>query len=454
MSESGSAVVLLVGAERGDAIVEALRGFEVLRAVDGAAALQLLAEGRVDVLLAQFRLDGGSGVDLARICAGRFPWPRRILLCAYPDLPEVVAAQGHEVLHRVVPLQGAPEKIRRAVTEALLPPREEVSTSKGRGLNWQAAQELLLWTAVRLTQVRGVVIRRLPARELQLEFVLLASRSNEALRADILRRWLWPLKPRDAKPARPDRGHPVLKHLGGLSLESEVYAKEVAGEGFHLYLALLPWRGEPRLTVALGIRGDRPGLRELLAAAHDHAVAEVAEFSLPEAGAASATDAVEASGAGRILPEYDWVATPDYVGPDRRRAPTRFFSRYLFTGRRKRVPARVAHLTQSFTDRFHARVGRLFVAFVVLAAIDTTLTWLCVRGGLVREANPLLRPLVLHRPWLFAGLKTGLSAAAFFVVARLQLSRRGMLLLDAAVASFALLDLYWLGLLLFDRLTH
>ncbi len=459
MSEAvpqSAGVVLMVGSERREIIAEALQGYEVLQAAGSAEALQILAGRRVDVVLAQLRLDGESGVELARACAARFPKTRRILLCAYPDLPDVVAAQGYEVLHRVVPLQGAPEKIRNAVIQTLLP-RDEVSTSKGRGLDWQAAQDLLRWTAVRLTQVRGVVIRQLRPHELQLEFVLLASRRNEALRADILRRWLWPLKPRDAKPARADRGHPVLSLLGDLSIESEVYAKEVRGEGFHLYLALLPWRKEPRLTVALGICADaeRPDFRELLAAAHDQAVAEVAEFSMPDPGGhAHGDDPPEPSGPGLVLPEYDWVATPDYVGPDRRRAPTSFLNRYLLTGRRKRVPARIARLTHSFTDRFHDRVWRLFFAFVVLAFVDTALTFVCVRSGLVKEVNPVLRPLVLHRPWLFAGLKTGLSLTAFLVVARFHLFRRGLLLLDAVVGVFGLLDLYWLGLLLFDQLTH
>lgn len=428
----------------------ALRGYEVLVARDAAAARALSPAHPPSLVLAQLRLPDESGIAVARACAARWPHAPRLLLCAYRDLPEVVAAQGHEVLSRVLSIDGTAAQLQRAVEQALTP-REEVSTSQGRGLDWQAAAELLRWTAVRLTQVRGVVIRPLPrdVRTLQLEFVLLASRRNDALRADVLRRWLWPLKPRDAKPAARDRGNAVLRQLGDLSLSSEVYAKEVPGERLHLYLALLPWRSEPRLTVALGIcaHEHRPGLRELLAAAHDRAVAEVAEFSLP-----SAPSAQEAQAEVRALPDYDWIATADYVGPDRRRAPTGFLNRYLFTGRRKRVPARIQQVTGSFTDRFHGRVWRLFAAFVLLASMDTALSLLLVRNGTVREANPLLRPLVLHHPWLFGVVKSVASLLAFLVVARFQLFRLGMRMLLAAVALYALLDLYWAGLLLFDRL--
>src|SRR5207253_7307691 len=128
--------------------------------------------------------------------------------------------------------------------------------------------------------------------------------------------------------------------------------------------------------------------------------------------------------------------------------PTSFFNRFIFFGRRRRVPSRIARATDAFTDVPHPRVWRYAAAYVLLAAIDTFLTWSAVRSGLVREANPLLRPLVLHHPWLFLVVKNAIAVGAFLAVVRFQLFRYGMWALRAAVAAYLLLDVYWVWLLL------
>ena len=92
-------------------------------------------------------------------------------------------------------------------------------------------------------------------------------------------------------------------------------------------------------------------------------------------------------------------------------------------------------------------VWRWFAAYLVLAGIDTWLTWRCVRSGLVVEANPLLRPLVLHHPWLFLTIKNALAIGAFLAVARFHLFRFGRYALPGVVVAYLLLDLYWAALL-------
>ena len=55
------------------------------------------------------------------------------------------------------------------------------------------------------------------------------------------------------------------------------------------------------------------------------------------------------------------------------------------------MPSRIARANEQFTDVPRPHVLRYFAAYLVLALLDTALTWHCVRTGLVREANPLLR---------------------------------------------------------------
>src|SRR5437764_1260764 len=82
------------------------------------------------------------------------------------------------------------------------------------------------------------------------------------------------------------------------------------------------------------------------------ALRRVREFPLPQVTADG-----EASGVGQPIPEYDWVLTPSYAGPDRRGQATSFLNRFVLFGRRGRVPSRIARLTPAFVDR----LGRLAV---------------------------------------------------------------------------------------------
>ena len=207
----------------------------------------------------------------------------------------------------------------------------------------------------------------------------------------------------------------------------------------------MPWKSEPRYTAVVGLHTSRydHGQWQLLADSHRQALAELSEFALPD-GPASARDEKY----GGAMPEYDWIVTEGYVGLDRRRTPTSLFNRFLFQGRRRHVPTRLARATDSFTDRPRARVWRWFALYAALALVDTVLTFVCVRGGLVREANPLLRPLVLHYPAAYLLVKNALAVLAYLLVSRFERFRLGPWLLRAAVLAWAALDVYWLVLLL------
>ena len=372
---------------------------------------------------------------------------RRLLFASYQDLPELTLARARGLVSRVVPLDAAPDKLAHALRSALSDHDEQsVSRSVAQGAAWEAAEELVRYSALRLSQVPGVIVRPLAPdpHALQLQFVLRGHKRIEALRDDLVRRWLLPLKARGAKADRRQRAHPVAERLGGLSRGAEVWAREVPGAGASVYVALLPWKREPRHTAVLGLCAGRyqPGHWQLLADAHKQALAGLCEFALPEAPSERDQER------GAAVPEYDWIVTPGYVGLDRRQTPTSLFNRFLFHGRRRHVPARLDGITDSFTDRPRRRVFRWFAVYAALSAIDTALTFLCVRRGLVREANPLLRPLVLHHPAAFLAVKNGLALLAFLLVARFERFRLGPWLLGAAVLGFGVLDLYWASLLL------
>ncbi len=422
-----------------------MEGVEQVTASEPAAALALLSARPFDAVLTR-HAGPPFGLDFLRACLRTRPDARRLLLASYQDLPGLALARARGLVSRVVPLEAGPEKLARTLRSALSDHDDlSVSRSVAQGAAWEAAEELVRYSAARLAQVPGVIVRPLAPdpHALQLQFVLRGSKRIEALRDDLVRRWLLPLKARGAKAGREQRSHPVAARLGGLSSEAEVWAREVPGAGAFVYVALLPWKSEPRHTAVLGLCTDRyePGQWQLLADAHRQALAELSEFALPEAPSERDQER------GAAMPEYDWIVTPGYVGLDRRRTPTSLFNRFLFHGRRRHVPARLGAITDSFTDRPRRRVWSWFAAYAVLSTLDTALTFVCVRRGLVREANPLLRPLVLHHPAAFLVVKNALALLAFLLVARFERFRLGPWLLGAAVLGFAALDLYWAALL-------
>jgi hypothetical protein len=169
---------------------------------------------------------------------------------------------------------------------------------------------------------------------------------------------------------------------------------------------------------------------------------EVEDLPLPQVPSPE-----ESTGAGQPIFEYDWIATPSYVGRDRRSAPTNFLDRYAVSGRRERVSSKIQERANVFVDRVTPRFKRYAFAYVVLSLIDTAFTLQLVRGGLVRELNPVLRPLVLGSPAAFLAAKNALAITGLFLLVRFQLFPLGLWLMRAVLAFYLLLDVYWIWLL-------
>jgi CheY-like chemotaxis protein len=432
-----------------ESLARALDGYRLIVATSADEARARLGEP-IDLVAAGFRLPGG--IDLLRHCEGQLPSVKRLLVASWDDLPGLVKQRLGGLAQRVVQPTARPENLRRAVAEVLGDGVEEVSRAgveeTGAGeLGFSQMDLLLRWTARRAAQVSGVVIRQLPAagNDLQLQMVLPSGKGYERFREEVVEHWHGPVKPRD-EPASPSaRRHPVVALLGDLDERHELYARRVDGEvEMYAYLALLPWRREKRVTAALGIcrQGFLEILRQLILDVHRFAVEEVAELPLP-----TIPSRAEATGPGQTVLEYDWVVTDSYVGADRRKAATPFLGRFSLFGRRRRIPSRAARTGDNFVDRLAPWVRWYALAYLILSLVDTALTLWCVRRGTVGELNPLLRPLVLHRPWLFLVVKNALSLAIFYLVARFHLFRIGKLVLAVTVGVFALLDLYWIWLL-------
>ncbi|MEN8149480.1 MAG: DUF5658 family protein, partial [Planctomycetota bacterium] len=75
-------------------------------------------------------------------------------------------------------------------------------------------------------------------------------------------------------------------------------------------------------------------------------------------------------------------------GPDRRRRPTRIFSRYTFHGRRGDFRRR-AEGANAYVDRYSPWMMAALVAIMVLCVLDALFTLLYLqRGG--SEVNPIM----------------------------------------------------------------
>lgn len=96
-----------------------LGGVEVATAADGDEALKRLAEGDVDVVIADFRMPGMDGLELLKQVSERWPDVPRILMTAYGDLDVAVEAINAAHVHSFFRKPFDPEEVVGVLWEVL-----------------------------------------------------------------------------------------------------------------------------------------------------------------------------------------------------------------------------------------------------------------------------------------------------------------------------------------------
>ena len=105
MSENrDNPIVLYVDDERNNRLIfrHTLQSLVSLRlASSGAEALELLAKEPVQIVLADLRMPGMSGVALAQLIRERFPHVAVFIVTGYPDDPELEGVTGKGLVRQV-----------------------------------------------------------------------------------------------------------------------------------------------------------------------------------------------------------------------------------------------------------------------------------------------------------------------------------------------------------------
>lgn len=102
-----------------------LENVEVDTASSGAAALEAMRQGRVDLLITDFRMPHMNGLELLDAARDAAPQARRILMTAYPDMYLAIEAlNDHRISYFLVkPLD--PREFPRQVADCLLENRQD-----------------------------------------------------------------------------------------------------------------------------------------------------------------------------------------------------------------------------------------------------------------------------------------------------------------------------------------
>ena len=135
-----------------------------------------------------------------------------------------------------------------------------------------------------------------------------------------------------------------------------------------------------------------------------------------------------------------------YRGPDRRKRPTPFLSRYSFLGGRRQAGGRRPGENQEvFVDRYPLWTWVLLTTFLVLNLLDAHFTLIYLqRGG--EEANPIAVKLLYAGMGTFIGVKAigvGLGSLVFCILNNFRNARIGVVL---ALGFYQALLLYHMSL--------
>ncbi len=404
-------------------------------------ARQCLAESKVALLVAAIDHPDGSGFTLLAEMQQQYPNVGRMLWARYDELPRVLREGAALAIERVLARPGRASSLARTIRERL-----DLGDPFSDGDHTEQHGQLfavVLRAADAFVRLHGSVVRSLPkdAPAGQLQLVVPVGDDFERARAGLRGYFGEPLKPRGAPMAADPGGQALLEVLGDLKPEQEAFFIRPSMEQ-SVYVAFFPWRKEAKCTVVIGVLSDADALEgdRVVRQVRERVVLEMGEFVVPRLDGQGLDKA-------RYVPEYDWVVTEQYAGPDRREKPTGFANSFLVVGKRKALIGGLEAIG-GFIDGFKPWVMVAFAAYLLLSSIDTVLTWVLISGGKVRELNPLLRPLIGHHPIAFVLVKNTLSLASFFVVARFQLFHAGKVLIGANLLLYAVLNIYWAMLIM------
>ncbi|MGH1347689.1 MAG: DUF5658 family protein [Nannocystales bacterium] len=365
----------------------------------------------------------------------------RIAASTYEQLPALVRDVEEGVIERVLAWPVDAAQLARVIFGE--DPSESVVGRRALNapaeLSERAVDERLRQVVTRVVDIPTAVIRPIAANE-QVPTVQLVVPATEALLEllrDLPRLLGWPVKAGDSAAGRAYRKHPVRKILGELSEAQSVYC---LGRDNFAYIACFPWQGGSKVTLVIGYLDPSSGR---VASLHQHAVAQAIEFPLPSRHRKSPLLFYD--------PDYDWVITKNYAGPDRRRKRTSFLNRYSFRGRRKALIPNEFRSAGAFVDSAPRWAWIGAAVFMVLFAVDTGMTALYVGSGGVAELNPVMRWGLQQGLVVFLTFKTLLAVGVVVILLRWHLWRPGRWIFAACLAIYLAIDVNWVLLQLTGR---
>ena len=99
-------------------------GMRVLKAANAQEALRIMRDERIDLVLADYRMPGQSGLEVLIEAEKRLPHVPRVMFTAYPDLDVAVEALNEARVRRFLVKPLAPETLRGVVMQLLAEPED------------------------------------------------------------------------------------------------------------------------------------------------------------------------------------------------------------------------------------------------------------------------------------------------------------------------------------------
>jgi adenylate cyclase len=110
--------------------LEGALGVEVIGVPSGAAGLQALDEGPIDVIVSDFRMPVMNGVEFLRQARAKHPDTPRILLTAYPDMDLAIRALNDAAIVQFLTKPVDPEKLLEVVQTTMAASRRKRSSQR------------------------------------------------------------------------------------------------------------------------------------------------------------------------------------------------------------------------------------------------------------------------------------------------------------------------------------